>query len=214
MEMESADKNNRQYTAFCGITCISRGSIETVAVAAKIMVDAGEKSRIAIFDDQTGQTIEIDFRGNPDEVVERLAEHPLLRVESESGQSAVGERRPGPGRPRLGVISREISLLPRHWEWLAKQEGGTSGALRRLVEQARKLGQRKDLVREAQTAVHRFMWDMAGNQPHFEEASRAFYARDYETMQTLIKSWPTDIRAHVKRLVQRLMAAEQPPTPG
>jgi hypothetical protein len=199
----------RKYTAFVGTSCISRGTIEAVVLAAKAVVDGGEKARIAIFDDLTAETIEIDFRGSPDDVVGRLPDHPILRSASEAGPVDVSERRPGPGRPRLGVVSREVSLMPRHWEWLAKQEGGASGALRRLVEDARKNGQQKDRLREAQSAVHRFMWDMAGNEPHFEEASRAFYAHDYETLRELIRDWPIDIRAHLKRLVQRMLPAEK-----
>ena len=210
--MGERDSTTHQYTAFCGPSCISRGAIEPVVLAAKALVDQGEKARIAIFDDQSGETIEIDFRGSPDDVVKRLADHPILRKASEAGQGAISERQAGPGRPRLGVVSREVSLLPRHWEWLAKQEGGASGTLRRLVEDARKKGRQKDRLREAQTAVHRFMWDMAGNEPHFEEASRAFYARDYEAMRELIKDWPTDVRVHIKRLVQRLLPAEKPTT--
>ena len=207
--MDETGSTIRRYTSFCGTSCICRGTIEAVVLAAKVIVDGGEKARIAIFDDLTGETIDIDFRGSPDDVVGRLADHPVLRSTSEVGPGEVSERRPGPGRPRLGVVSREVSLMPRHWEWLAKQDGGASGVLRRLVEDARKHGQQKDRLREAQTAVHRFMWDMAGNEPHFEEASRAFYAHDYEALRELIRDWPIDIRAHLKRLVQRMLPAEK-----
>ena len=209
IDMDETHSSVRKYTAFCGTSCISRGTIEAVVLAAKAIVDGGEKARMAIFDDLTAETIEIDFRGSPDDVLTRLDDHPMLRRASDAGPGDVSERRPGPGRPRLGVVSRDVSLMPRHWEWLAKQEGGASGVLRRLVEDARKNGQQKDRLREAQTAVHRFMWDMAGNEPHFEDASRAFYARDYETLRELIRDWPSDIRAHLKRLVQRMLPAEK-----
>jgi hypothetical protein len=121
-----------------------------------------------------------------------------------------GLRRVGPGRPKLGVVSREVSLLPRHWDWLAKQSGGASNALRRLVEDARKKNEAQDRQREIESAVHRFMWDMAGNEPHFEDVTRAFYIRDFQTMGTLMKDWPTDVRVHIKRLVQRLAPSSPP----
>ncbi|MFY0534142.1 DUF2239 family protein [Nannocystis pusilla] len=43
--------------------------------------------------------------------------------------------RTGPGRPKLGVVSREVSLLPRHWEWLERQP---SGSRRRCADSSRR----------------------------------------------------------------------------
>ena len=84
----------------------------------------------------------------------------------------------GPGRPKLGVVAREITLLPRHWDWLAQQKGGASVAIRKLVDEARRVNEDGDRIRLAQEAAYRFMSAMAGNRPHYEEAIRALFAAD------------------------------------
>lgn len=206
--MSDLDANNQKFTAFLEKTCIARGPIESVVTAAKELLDQGKTSRIAIFSDDTGETIEIDFRGTLNDVLSRLTHHPMLPTQIQNEPVENSMRRPG--RPKLGVISREVSLLPRHWDWLAKQSGGASNALRRLVEEARKKNEIQDRQREIESAVHRFMWDMAGNEPHFEDVTRAFYVRDFQTMGTLMKDWPTDVRVHIKRLVQRLAPSAPP----
>jgi hypothetical protein len=208
--MSDTDINYRKFTAFIGKSCIARGPIETVVTAAKEQFDQGITSRIAIFSDDTGETIEIDFRGTVNDVLARLTHHPMLNTQVQNEPVENGLKRVGPGRPKLGVVSREVSLLPRHWDWLAKQSGGASNALRRLVEDARKKNEAQDRQREIESAVHRFMWDMAGNEPHFEDVTRAFYIRDFQTMGTLMKDWPTDVRVHIKRLVQRLAPSSPP----
>ena len=106
----------------------------------------------------------------------------------------------GPGRPKLGVVAREITLLPRHWDWLAKQKGGASVVIRRLVDEARRNGEDGNRVRFAQEAAYRFMSTMAGNRPHFEEAIRALFANDAPRLEKLIAEWPADVRDHAARL--------------
>ena len=108
----------------------------------------------------------------------------------------------GPGRPKLGVVSREISLLPRHWEWLEGQPQGASAAIRRLVDEARKRAPDEIQARKAREAAGNFMWAMAGNLANFEEASRALYAGDPERLERQIRNWPQDVRAYVYRLLQ------------
>lgn len=180
-------------TAFAGNRCIASGELTQVALKAKQEIDRDDQSSIVIFDDETSELIEIDFRGTPNTVLERL------RKRSDDGVM-VAEKR-GPGRPKLGVIGREVTLLPRHWNWLDEQPGGASGALRRLVEAAKRSNHGKDRARRSQEAVHRFMYAMAGNLPGFEEASRAFYARNQKHFDGLVESWPVDIRDHARRLV-------------
>jgi hypothetical protein len=102
------------------------------------------------------------------------------------------------------VVAREVTLLPRHWEWLGHQSGGASAALRRLVEAARKGSASQERETEASEAVHRFLWDMAGNLPRFEEASRQFYRRDWVAFVKEIEGWPPDVRDHVERLIAGL----------
>jgi hypothetical protein len=111
-----------------------------------------------------------------------------------------GQPRSGPGRPKLGVVSREVSLLPRHWEWLEQQPNGISAALRRLVDEARKANAAKDRVRAATEAAGRFMTVVAGNLPGFEEALRALYAHNEARFEEEIHDWPNDVREHARRL--------------
>jgi hypothetical protein len=118
----------------------------------------------------------------------------------EPAPSALPEPARGPGRPKLGVVAREVTLLPRHWEWLASQPGGASVALRKLVEVARRSSEVKDRVRQAGAVAYRFMSTMAGHEPGFEEASRALFAGDQAGFEALIAAWPVDVQNHLKAL--------------
>jgi hypothetical protein len=150
------------------------------------VVDRGERAPVVIFDDASSQVVEIDFRGTPAEVVERL--------------EPKAEAPRGPGRPKLGVVAREVTLLPRHWEWLNLQPGGASVALRKLVEHARKSNESRDRVRVARESAYRFMSAMAGNEPGFEEATRALFAGDRAKFEEHVRRWPADVREHAKKL--------------
>jgi hypothetical protein len=100
------------------------------------------------------------------------------------------------------VIAREVSLLPRHWEWLEQQPSGASAALRRLVDEARKTDPGEQRVRSLIEAADRFLSAMAGNLPGYEEVTRALYARDRERVGELVNAWPSDIRSHFEQMVQ------------
>jgi len=184
---------DRSCTAFQGVTRIASGPLAEVAAKVNAVVDRGEPSTIFIFDDVTAEPIEVDLRGSTDDVIARLSEC------AESVPAALPEQR-GPGRPKLGVVAREVTLLPRHWEWLARQPGGASVALRKLVEDARRANGDKDRRREAQAAAYRFMSALAGNEPGFEEAARALFAGDEARFGEVIAAWPRDIRDHAKKL--------------
>lgn len=190
--------DERTFTAFAGQRLIVSGDVKTVLLETKEALDAGESETVLIFEDKTGVQVDFDFRGTPDEVVARLSAHPLF---AERPVEAPQPARSGPGRPSLGVVSREVSLLPRHWEWLAGQPGGISGTLRRLVDTERKRTAGKDAARQAWDAAGKFMWTMAGNLPGFEEASRTLYAKDTTRLDSLTWDWPPDIRNHLMRLV-------------
>jgi uncharacterized protein len=194
------------YTAFAGQRKIVTADLDTMLVETKRRLDRGEAEPILIFDDRTGEQIDFDFRGSPDDVRARLASHPSF-----AAPEAPPPARSGPGRPKLGVVSREVSLLPRHWAWLEAQRGGMSVALRKLVDEARKRGQGKDRARAARDAASKFMWVMAGNLPGFEEATRALFAKDDGRLKELIRSWPKDIRAHVTQLVEGCSRLEKDP---
>jgi hypothetical protein len=190
----------RLCTAFEGSRLIASGKLAHVAVKAKEVIDLGERGPVLIFDNQTSHLIEVDFRGNEQDVLERLNAATGQRAEeTEPDQrESVGLRRPG--RPKLGVVAREVTLLPRHWEWLNSQPGGASVALRKLVDGARRVNAGKDRVRQAQEAAYRFMSAMAGNEPGFEEATRSLFAGNAERFQEMIAEWPVDVRDHAKKL--------------
>lgn len=200
-------ENDRTYTAFAGNRLIASGNLKTMLLRTKECFDRGEADAILIFEDQTGIQIDFDFRGTPDEVLARLSSHPLFPPGE--AQSKV---QTGPGRPKLGVVCREVSLLPRHWDWLGQQPGGISATLRKIVDESRKSGRGKELARIARDAAGKFMWAMAGNLPDFEEASRALYARDQERFKFVIRDWPEDIRKHLERLVEEFVRLENEAT--
>ena len=173
------------YTAFAGHRRFASGSLGTMLAQVKRHLDGGGDHSLLIFEDQTGRQVDFDLRGSLDEVLARAA--PVAP-------------RPGPGRPKLGVVSREVSLLPRHWEWLEQQPNGISAALRRLVDEARKREPDKESARLAREAAGRFMWAIAGDLPGFEEASRALFAGNRQRLTDLTRDWPVDIRSHLLRL--------------
>lgn len=175
-------------TAFDHHHLIASGPLAEVVRAAKLALDAGASEPLLIFDDHDSRQIEVDFRGTLAEVLARLP-----------GADATIAR--GPGRPRLGVVPREVTLLPRHWDWLAGQPGGASAVLRRLVEQAARGSGAKDRARRAVESVDRFMRVIGGDLPGYEEASRAFYRGDRAVFDTLTGTWPEDVRAHLLPLV-------------
>ena len=185
-------------TAFKGARCIAAGELADVALKAKAAVDKGEQ--VMIFDDATSESIEVDFRGSAEDVLKRLAQP--------GDNQAVTEGPRGPGRPKLGVVAREITLLPRHWDWLSAQPGGASVALRKLVEEARRANGGKDRVRQSQEAAYRFMSVMAGNRPGFEEATRALFAGHRDRFDQLIAPWPKDVRHHASTLAADALDAQ------
>ncbi len=195
-------------TAFEGSRCIASGTLADVARDVKTVVDQAAQSAsplpVLIFNDATSETIELDWRGSRDEFAARLALLPLAVNSPDDSDSPTAElpHLPrGPGRPRMGVVAREVTLLPRHWEWLADQSGGASVALRKLVEVARRDSETKDRVRQAQSVGYKFMSAIAGDETGFEEASRALFAGDRAGLASLISAWPIDVQAHLKKLL-------------
>jgi hypothetical protein len=178
------------FTAFEGQRRLAAGPLHEVALAVG-RAEQRNAERVAIFSDATGRAIDLDLRGFDDEIVARLPPAPAL-------EEAAPPR--GRGRPKLGVIAREVTLLPRHWEWLNGQPGGASVTLRKLVEAARRTNGDKDRSRIARDAAYHFMSAMAGDLPGFEEASRALFADERRRFASLIAAWPDDIRDHILRL--------------
>lgn len=188
-----------RYTAFEGTRRIASGALGPVALVAKEVIDRGGPTPVLIFDDATSETVEVDYRGTAEEVAGRIAT-PTEVAPAEAEAEPVAAR--GPGRPKLGVVAREVTLLPRHWDWLNGQPGGASVALRKLVEAARRANEGRDRARRAQEAAYRFMVTMAGNLPGFEEATRALFANASTRLEAEIRDWPEDVRDHVRQLVQ------------
>jgi uncharacterized protein len=185
------------YIAFEGDRRIASGDLRDVARTAKEILDRRKEAAILVFDGVTSGPIEIDFRGTVAEVQARLPE--AAGTVADAGPSAPR----GPGRPKLGVVAREVTLLPRHWDWLAQQPGGASVALRKLVDAARRTGEDGDCVRRAQEAAYRFMSAMGGDKPHYEDAIRALFANDRARFEKLITAWPADVRDHTHILAER-----------
>lgn len=194
------EQNLKSCTAFKGNQSVASGNLLKVARKVKEIIDQDEQASILIFDDVTSELVEVDFRGTMEDVLERL-EKPPAGEESANASSDTDQRsQRGPGRPKLGVVSREVTLLPRHWDWLNSQPGGASVALRKLVEEARRVNSGKDKVRHSKEVAYRFMSAMAGNFPGFEEATRALFAGDSERFNSLVASWSMDIRDHARKL--------------
>ena len=188
--------HHRTFTAFAGSQRVATGDLATVAATSKTFLDQDEGASILILDDETCRVVEVDFRGTADDVAKRL--------EPASGKPDAR----GPGRPKLGVVAREVTLLPRHWEWLSDQPGGASVALRKLVEEARRSNEAKDRVRQSQEVLYRFMSTLAGDEAGFEEASRALFAGDRKLFEALIRLWPKDLRDHAERLAGSAFASD------
>lgn len=168
------DSPSATLTAFAGFRRIATGS---KAAVLEQLRQHREAAPVLIFDDQTGKQVDLDLREAPADESPR-----------------------GVGRPKLGVVAREVTLLPRHWDWLARQPGGASVALRKLVDDARRVHADRDAVRAAREATYGVMTAMAGDLPGFEEAARALFAGERERFDGLLAPWPDDLRDHLRKL--------------
>jgi uncharacterized protein len=190
----------QQCTAFNGNRMIASGDLAEVLKKAKDVIDHDENSRVLIFDDLSAEVVEADFRGTMNEVLKRLEKSPEAAGPVKSAQDSGKNVSKGPGRPKLGVISREVTLLPRHWDWLNSQPGGASVALRKLVDEARRINIGRDKVRHSREVAYRFMTAVAGDMPGYEEATRMLFAGDRLKFNDQIKAWPVDVRDYALKL--------------
>lgn len=166
------------YSSFLSTRRLASGPLADVLRASWPHRD---EAGLLFFSHSDGRQADFDWRGTPDEVVAR-ALPPAIKT--------------GPGRPKLGVVSTEVTLLPRHWDWLAAQPGRASGTLRRLVEEA--MAAEASDPKKRLEALGRILWAVAGNEPGFEEASRALYAGDRTTLTALARSWSGDLPTFVE----------------
>jgi len=199
------------WIAFAGTHRVHSGVPAEVARAAKAAVNEGAQA-VLVFDDAS-RVVDIDYRGSDEDVIARLGLVGDASTES-NGNGKAEEASPylespaprGRGRPKLGVVAREVTLLPRHWDWLATQPGGASAAVRRLVDAARQSGAEKDRLRTAKETAYRFISAMAGNEQGFEEATRALFAGDDARFVAMSQSWPRDVREHARALARQASA--------
>ncbi|WP_293223965.1 DUF2239 family protein [Ottowia sp.] len=182
-----------RYTAFVGDRRLAQGAYADIARALASLDDAPQP--VLVFDDATGAPVDAPPRPEHAARLARIGIAP-----DEASVAAPEASRPAPGRPRLGVVAREVTLLPRHWDWLAAQPGGASAALRRLVDQARRTGDAADERRRAQERAYKFISAIAGHRPGFEEAARALFAGERTRFESLVAAWPADVAAHAVRL--------------
>ncbi|MBM3648062.1 MAG: DUF2239 family protein [Alphaproteobacteria bacterium] len=196
--------NRPTCTAFVGSRQLAAGPLDTVALAVKRLASRDPTAAALVFDDETGRVIDLDLRGSDADTVQRLERHVVY------GSVELRPAAPrGPGRPKLGVVAREVTLLPRHWDWLNAQRGGASVALRRLVDEARQRTHGRDHVRRAQEAAYRFMSAMAGDLAGYEEATRALFAADRARFTAQTGGWPVDVRRFAAKLADAAFAAPE-----
>lgn len=173
------------HTAFLGAKLLARGGLGEVIRAAKPHVDLDEG--VLFFEEESGNQIDLDLRGTLEQALAREAPD-----------------KPAVGRPKLGVVAREVTLLPRHWAWLEEQPSGVSAALRRVVEEAMKREPRKQRAQRGREALGRVLTAVAGNRPRFEEAMRSLYQGDAGGVREHVARWPKDLRHYVELRLEEL----------
>ncbi|WP_444930084.1 DUF2239 family protein [Microbulbifer sp. SSSA002] len=166
------------YIAINQQQIIARGTLETVIRQVKEMNTDPEP---IVFEAESCKRIELDWHSDTQVLLAELAANTAARKSKR-------------GRPKLGVTSGEVTLLPRHWEWLRQQPGGASVTLRKLVEQAQKQLSPEERISGKQQALDKFMLLVAGDTPGFEEASRALYRNSLISFEKAIHSWPDDLK--------------------
>ena len=187
-----------QLTAFAGKRKVAAGPLHALAQTLKELVTRDPDAQVLIFDDASGSQVDLNLHGSLAEVLQRLP-----RAATPAPQDDAPAPARTAGRPKLGVVAREITLLPRHWEWLATQPGGASVALRKLVEHAQRGNKLHDEQRQAREAAYKVMNALAGDAPGFEEASRALFAGKQAAFLACVQEWPADVREHVLQLARR-----------
>ncbi len=199
------DVLTRPVTAFVGYERLLAGPYMEVALAVKTAADEDPPRQVLTFDDVSGRVVDFDLRGSKADLIARLVETsnspkaPTIAPCAPESEDPAPKKR-GRGRPKLGVVAKEVTLLPRHWQWLGAQPGGASATLRRLVEAAKREGGALDHQRACQEAAYRFMSALAGNLPGYEEATRALFAQDRVRFEQQIAAWPEHVRAYTHTL--------------
>ncbi|UUO05709.1 DUF2239 family protein [Blastopirellula sp. J2-11] len=202
-------------TAFEGFRLIGSGELAAISPAIYRALQKADHAPIQIFDDASAHQVEVDFRGDLADVLDRLETAAQWAIEdappAPTNENASVSPPRGRGRPKLGVVAREVTLLPRHWDWLDTQPGGASASLRRLVEEAKRISGPADRIRRSQEVAYRFMSMMAGDMEGFEEASRALFAAEETRFDEMSAAWPADVRNYAKRLAEAAFGSDLAP---
>ena len=180
-----------QFIAFEGHQKLAQGSLPSVAAAIAPLIRDTPSALIHVFNQTDGRLVDLHLHGDDDQITAWLEEH-------YPAEMAPAPKPRGRGRPKLGVVSREVTLLPRQWDWLASQPGGASVTLRKLVDAARNAPDAQ--LREAQDTTYRFIQSIAGDLAGFEDAVRALYAHDKAAFAAHTHAWPVDVREETQRL--------------
>ncbi|QKG70282.1 DUF2239 family protein [Erythrobacter mangrovi] len=191
------DRLSQPCTAFVGDCQLATGPLVEVVMAVMTRAGDGAQDPVLVFDDASGRVIDLDLRGTPADAIRRLADSEPVEARAATTQGKAQSR--GRGRPKLGVVPREVTLLPRQWEWLAAQPGSVSQVLRKLVDEARR-ADRGQAQRSARERAYRFLAAKAGDLPGYEEAIRALFAGDGPGFAARMASWPEGVRDFALRL--------------
>lgn len=188
-------------TAFLDHSRLAWGELRHVAIKIKQRFPTRDHiPGLLVFNDQDGTVMDLDLRGSLADVTHRYGISGVGALATQGPATDDDAPKRGRGRPRLGVVPREITLLPRHWQWLSAQPGGASVALRKLVDAARRQHAEGDLRRAAQERAYRFLSSMGGDRAGFDEATRALFAGDSLKFEAEIAAWPDDVRDHATML--------------
>lgn len=199
------DRRKARVTAFQGMSKRFEGPLLDVALAMGNQ-GGGNLDGWQVFDVSTGRVVDLDLRGDALDIERRLSGYAVNDTNEPKAESR------GRGRPKLGVVAREVTLLPRHWDWLAAQQGGASQVLRRLIDEARQRDGGKVEEKAAQERAYRFMSEVAGDFPRFEAASRALFAADRAGLDRETGGWPGDIRAYLFKLLAQAPSTTEKPS--
>lgn len=178
------------YTAFLDRRRLATGPLHEVAVAVLRAQQAEPEGHPLVFSNASGRSADLDLRGGEQAVAARYTVAAPIQAPK------------GRGRPKLGVVAREVTLLPEHWDWLAAQPGGASVALRKLVHAARRHGGDREQTRQARDRAYHAMSTLAGDLAGFEEASRALFAGDHARLVAQMATWPQDVQTYVLQLAE------------
>ncbi|TXI90749.1 MAG: DUF2239 family protein [Burkholderiaceae bacterium] len=186
----------KNYTVFSEGRILKSGALESIALYLKEQCDAEKlfQGQFLVIDDDIGDAVDLDLSGSKAAVKERYTK-PVEAVSDEKQPDSRSR-----GRPKLGVVSKEVTLLPRHWEWLALQPGGASVALRKLIDEARKQTGNEDQMRVMQERTYKAMSHIAAHLPNYEDALRALFALDQAKFLQMIETWPVDYRNYLMKL--------------